>query len=494
MGRGQTVVMAVDLGTTNCKAAIFDVEGEPLAISRSEYAVERRPLVPDDWLKAAVSNIEAAMKISKVDPKAIAGLGFSTRAGDLMAFLDKDDQLLQPTMNPDEVAVIREELEAKLFPQHLDGLLGNMGIVPWVLWMQRKHREELGRISKMMGYKDYVIYKLTGIFAADFLDKDSGRRAVTFCEKERMIDPITPKLPPLHPPTKIIGTLKPEWAERFGFRRTMPVIVGGRDGTCATTGIGAIRLGQACSTIASSVCIRIISDRPLMDLPKNRIDNRIHSIPGLWLVDNTPGGGTVCLRWFRDELGQVENQVANLTQGNPYAYYDQEAARTPPGAEGLVFVPAMGGMNVPVRNRKARGVFFGLRPEHTRGHMIRAILEGVIYANLSGAIIIENMGGNFNEIRTTGGGTRSAVWNQIQADIMNKPVATSSVEEPECLGVSLFVSIALEVYPSVADAIKVMVHTKDVYKPRPEYRDMYDRQFKVYEDLCFGLEETFKKL
>ena len=486
--------MAVDLGTTNCKAALFDVEGEPLAISRSEYTAERRPLVPDDWLRAAVLNIEATLKMAKVNPKAVAGLGFSTRAGDLMAFLDRDDHPLQPKTDPEEIASIKEELDTDLFPRYLHELLGNTGMVPWALWMQRNKRDELNRISKIMGYKDYVIYKLTGVFAADFLDKDGGRRAVAFCEKERLIEPITSKLPPLYKPTEIIGTLRPEWTNRLGFTQSMPVVVGGRDGTCATTGVGATRLGQACSTIASSVCIRIISDKPLLDLPKNRIDNRIHSIPGLWLVDNTPGGGTVCLRWFRDELGQIENQVALLTQGNPYAYYDQEAALTSPGAEGLVFIPSMGGMNVPVKNRKARGVFFGLRPEHTRGHMIRAILEGIVFANLSGANIIEGMGGRFNEIRTTGGGTRSAVWNQIQADIMNKPVVTSSVEEPECLGVSVFVSVALGVYPSIADAIKVMVRTKDVYQPRAEYSEMYNRQFGVYEDLCIGLEETFRKL
>ncbi|MEM2920928.1 MAG: FGGY-family carbohydrate kinase [Candidatus Bathyarchaeia archaeon] len=494
MSDGNTVVMAVDLGTTNCKAAVFDVEGKPLAISRSEYTSERRPLVPDDWLYATVSNIEAALKWSKVNPHEVSGLGFSTRAGDLMAFLDYDDRPIQPKVDFEEVASIREELEAKLFPQHLEELLGNVGIVPWVIWMQRKNRNDFEKISKIMGYKDYVIYKLTGVFAADVLDKEAGRRAVTFCENEHIIEPVTPKLPPLYPPTTIIGTLKPEWASRFGFKSSMPVVVGGRDGTCATTGVGATRIGQACSTIASSVCIRVISDRPLIDFPKNRIDNRIHSIPGLWLVDNTPGGGTVCLRWFRDELGQIENQVAGLTHGNPYFYYDEEANLTPPGADGLIFIPSMAGMNVPVKNRKARGVLFGLRQEHTKGHIIRAILEGIIFANLSGARIIENMGGRFDEIRTTGGGTRSPVWNQIQADIMNKPVVTSSVEEPECLGVSIFISVALGIYPTIADAIKVMVRTKDVYQPRPQYRDVYERQFKLYESLCFGLEDVFKKL
>lgn len=118
----------------------------------------------------------------------------------------------------------------------------------------------------------------------------------------------------------------------------------------------------------------------------------------------------------------------------------------------------------------------------------------MVYANLSGAVIIEKMGGKFSEIRTTGGGTRSAVWNQIQADIMNKPVLTSCVEEPECLGVSVFVSVALGIHPSIAEAIKVMVRTKDVYHPRPEYRDIYEKQFQLYENLCFGLEDIFKRL
>lgn len=498
VSKSAPTLMSVDLGTTNCKAALFDVTGRPLAVSRVEYTSERRLQEPKDWWNATLFTMEDVLKRSGVDPKAVIGLGLSGREGltgrGQMAFLDNEDNVIKPHVSDEEVAVLEEKLRNELFPKHLYDLIGSIGIVPWIKWMQKNNREELERISKIMGCKDFIIYRLTGAFVTDLLDNYHCRKPVLFCEEQGIIEPIQHKLPLLHPPTDVIGSVKPEVTERIGLRRDLPVVNGGRDGTCAVTGVGVTKRGQACSTIASLVCIRVISDKILLDVPENRVECRMHAVPGLWILDSEPGGGTTSYRWFRDEFGQTEVNIADLIGGDAYDFMNQQAAQTEPGADGLIFLPYTNGMIIPFPNRYARGVLFGLKLSHTRAHVIRAIKEGIIYANKSALKILEEMGTETTEIRTTGGGARSPIWNQIQADIMDIPVVTSSVEEPECLGASVLLAVGLGIYKSVPEAINAMVRVKDRYEPREEYRERYDRYFAVYEELCSKLDGTFRKL
>jgi xylulokinase len=485
------VLMSVDIGTTNCKTALFDVEGRQLAISRTEHTTERRQPGPDDWWNATLYTMGEALQASGVDPKSVVGLGFSGRGGSLLAFLDESDRVLHPQVVAEEVAVIAERLRSELFPEHLYELIGSIGIVPWVLWMQENNRETLNRITKIMGGKDYVVYKLTGQFVSDYLDKYHHRKPVTFCEANGIIEPIQHKLPPLVPATDVAGTILPELAAKFDLKRDLPVVVGGRDGTCAVTGVGVTEKGQACSTIASSVCIRVISDKILLDDPENRVECRMHTVPGLWILDSTPGGGTTSYRWFRNEFGHIEVEAARFTDGDAYALMNEEAAHTEPGADGLIFLPYVRGMSAPFRNRHARGVLFGLKLSHTRGHVIRAIKEGIIYANRSGLRILEGLGAKTKEIRTTGGGTRSPLWNQIQADIMGLPVVTSSVEEPECLGAAVILAVGLGIYKTAPEAISSMVRVEKRYEPRMGLKDVYDRNFEIYEGLCHSCCDRF---
>jgi xylulokinase len=483
--------MSIDIGTTNCKAAVFDVEGRQLAISRTEHTTDRRQPGPDDWWNAALYTLGEALQASGVDPRSVVGLGFSGRAGSLLTFLDESDHVLHPQVNAEEVAVIAERVRNELFPEHLYDLIGSIGIVPWVLWMQENNRETLHRIAKIMGGKDYVVYKLTGQFVSDHLDKYNRRKPVPFCEAKGIIEPIQHKLPPLVPATDVVGTVLPELAAKFGLKRDLPVVVGGRDGTCAVTGVGVTEKGQACSTIASSVCIRVISDKILLDVPENRVECRMHTVSDLWILDSTPGGGTTAYRWFRNEFGHVEVAAARFTDGDAYSLMNEEAAQTAPGADGLIFLPYVSGMSAPFRNRHARGVLFGLKLSHTRGHVIRAIKEGIIYANRSGLEVLEGLGAKTREIRTTGGGTRSSLWNQIQADIMGVPVVTSSVEEPECLGAAVILAVGLGTYKTVPEAIRSMVRVEKRYEPRMELKDVYDKNYAIYGELCHSLAGPF---
>jgi xylulokinase len=243
-------------------------------------------------------------------------------------------------------------------------------------------------------------------------------------------------------------------------------------------------LGQACTTLATYGVIRVVWDRPVFDLPKNRISPRLHAVPGQWLIDSTPGGGAIALRWFRDNFAQLEQLTATNTGTDVYGILDKEAELVNQLPEGLLFLPYMTGMSAPERERNARAVIFGLGLNHTRGDIMRAIMAGIVYAIRSGMEIIEDAGAEVTELRATGGGARAPLWNQMQADIMNRPVLKSSVEEVECLGASILLATGLGISSSVKEAVAKMVHIKEIFYPREEYRVFHNRQYQTYLKLC----------
>jgi xylulokinase len=488
----EPILLTVDMGTTNAKACLFGIDGPPRGIARREYVTQHRRATPDETIATAFELIEQVLDASQIDRAAVRGIAFSARndAGRTVA-LDAADVPFDLQVDGAEVASLHLELQRQLFPEHIEELLGVLGITPLLQWLQTKGQAQYARLSKLMGVKDYAIYKICGAFVCDELDRGYLRTPVSFAQREGLLEPCEARLPTVVPPTSIVGHMSPEYAARFGLNADLPVCVGSRDGNCANVGCGTVEPGQACTTLASYGVIRAVWDAPLLDLPKNRISPRRHAVPGQWLLDSTPGGGALCLRWFRDTFGQVEVAAGAMTGADPYDLLDREAELCEPGAEGLLFLPYMTGMSAPERTRAAKGAFVGLTLDHTRRHVVRAILEGVTFAIRSGMEIIVASGGEVNELRATGGGARAPVWNQIQADVMNRPVLVSAVEEVECLGAAILLATGLGLYPSVRRAVAAMVRIKETYQPRPAQRARYNERYAVFNAACAGLIPVF---
>jgi len=484
------MLLATDMGTTNAKACIFDESGNLVAMTRSEYPGTGQRVSPLETFEVVLRILEDVIHRSGVPKSDIQGLVFSARNDQGAAIaLDSDDKPVELRVNTKEVLEIGKQLESELFPTHFTELLGVLGIVPLLKWMQTRSRSQYESIAKLMGVKDYAIYRLSGAFVCDTLDRGYLRVPVSFCESKGIIEDAETKLPEVVPPTKIVGELKHEFAAKLGLREGMPICVGSRDGNCGNVGCGTVELGQACTTLATYGVIRSVWDRPVLDIPKNRISPRLHAIPGQWLIDSTPGGGAMALRWFRDNFAQLELLTAQETGRDVYNILDREAELSDERKRGLLFLPYMTGMSAPERERKASAVLFGLGLEHTRGDIIRAMMAGVVYAIRSGMEIIMDAGAKVTELRATGGGARARIWNQMQADIMDRPVLRSSVEEVECLGASILLATGLGVYNSVKEAVANMVRIKEVYYPREECRAYYDEQYRTYLELCAEITE-----
>lgn len=206
--------LAIDMGTTNAKACVFDENGNPLAMVRSEYPTKGQRPRPYDTFEVAVRILKDVVQKSGLAKSEVKGLVFSARndQGATVA-LDKDDRPIELKVNLQEVLEINRQLESELFPNHIRELLGVLGIVHLLKWMQTKSRDQYDSIAKLMGVKEYAIYRLSGAFVCDTLDRGYLRVPVSYCEKQGIIEDAEAKLPEIVPPTKIVGGLKPEFAK-----------------------------------------------------------------------------------------------------------------------------------------------------------------------------------------------------------------------------------------------------------------------------------------
>jgi xylulokinase len=202
-------------------------------------------------------------------------------------------------------------------------------------------------------------------------------------------------------------------------------------------------------------------------------------------------GAGLSLRWFRDEFAQVERALAGLTGADPYSYLMDEAAKAPVGAEGLVYLPYMMGERTPHLDPNAKGVLFGITGRHGRASVIRAILEGVAYSLRDSLEILRAIGVPLGEVRFSGGGARSGLWRQIQADVFGLSGVTLNVGEGPAFGVALLAGVGTGVYGSVEEACDVSLRVVERTEPNPEAVGTYERYYPIYRTLYGALKPQF---
>jgi xylulokinase len=287
-----------------------------------------------------------------------------------------------------------------------------------------------------------------------------------------------------------VGEVTPEAAGDLGLKRGIPVVAGGNDSACSMLGAGVIEAGMVLESIGTSIIFAYVNDRPVFDA---RLMNRCHVVPARWFNlagMSTPGAA---YRWFREELGQQEKQLAAERDTDPYTLLDEAADASPPGARGLTFLPYLSGERSPIWDPKARGVIFGLTLSHTRKDLIRSILEGGAYAVFDNMEVFTKRGVDIKEIRITGGGAKSRVWRQIMADVLGVPLQISSTVETATLGAAILAGCGAEIFKTPQEAVNRLVKVVEGEKPRANQHTSYVKRFqlfkKIYESLrdCFDL-------
>ncbi len=500
-------ILAVDLGTTAIKVILFRNDGQVVAKSTQEYtlltptslAVE---LQAETYWSAFKRGVADVLGSSKIDPSTIGSIGISAQGETLIVVDERGEPLMNAIVWLDNRAQEEAEILAEEFGhENAYRITGQVRIVPtWpaakILWIKRNMPEVFRRAARFLLIEDYFIFRMTGKLVCegslvcstvywDIIHKVWWKEMLCYLGISEA------QLPEIRESGEAVGTLKPEVASELGLSPDTVVATGALDQACGAIGVGNISPGIVSENTGAALAICAVVDRPVFD-PRGCMPCHYHGMPDVYMAHTFTTGGMV-LKWFRDGFCQQEMSVGALTRTDAYDLLGQEVASVPPGCDGLVMLPHLQGALAPESNPKAKGVFYGFTLHHSKQHFIRAIMEAIAFAIRRNIDILEGLGIKVAEIRSLGGGSRSAIWTQIKADVTQRPVYTMENEEAACLGAAILSGVATGVYPSLEQACSRMVVLRSRVEPDPASADVYTRGYERYVSLYTSLLDLFDR-
>jgi len=295
-------------------------------------------------------------------------------------------------------------------------------------------------------------------------------------------------LPAVYESQEICGHISKEGAAATGLIAGTPVVAGAGDQAAGAVGMGIVRAGAVSATIGTSGVVFAATSDPVLD-PKGRIHTFCHAVPQRWHVMGVTQAAGLSLRWFRDQFGTTSS-----SGNDPYESLTADASKAPPGADGLLWAPYLMGERTPHLDPRARGALVGITAQHTRGHVVRAILEGVAFSLQDTFEIFRELKIPVESIRLGGGGARSPLWRQIQADIYGMTVEIVEAEEGPAYGAALLAGVGAGVWPSVESACERAVRVAQRVAPEASRAARMKRQYAVYRQLYPALRGIFHEL
>src|SRR5438874_5839811 len=474
---GPIFVLGIDVGTGGARAIVIDGSGRVLSSATEEHQPFASPQIgwaeqhPEDWWCAFCIAVQKAIANSNLSAEDIACVGFSGQMhGAVM--LDEQGSVVRPALIWCDVRTEKQchDLTAKIGQERLIQLTCNPALANFtltkLLWIRENEPANWKRVRSAMLTKDYVRFRLTGEHATDMADASgtllldvANRRWSREMLQGAEIDERL--LPLLHESPAVCAKISSKGAAETGLRVGTPVVAGAGDQAAGATGMGIVSAGAVRATIGTSGVVFAATDRPALD-PRGRMHTFCHAIPGRWHVMGVTQAAGLSLRWFRDNFA-VDSSGARET-------YDQltaEAAKIPAGSDGLLWTPYLMGERTPHLDSNARGALVGLTASHTRAHVVRAILEGVAFSLRDTFTLFQEMNVPVSSIRLGGGGARSPLWRQIQADVYGHSVELVAAEEGAAYGAALLAAVGAGVWPSVDAACAAAVRIASHIDPQP---------------------------
>ena len=503
--RGMNYFVGIDVGTTGTKTVLVSEKGRIVASATGEYPMQTphpqwAEQDPEDWWRATVSSLCEVMATSDVDAAAISGIGLTGQMHG-MVMLDAQGEVLRPCImwNDQRTAAQCDWIMNTVGRKRFLELTLNPALpgftAPKIVWTREYEPEIYARAAKVLLPKDYIRYRLTGVFASDVSDAsgtvllDVSRRAWS----DEVLDALAiPRewLPECVESTEIAGRITPEVAELAGLPAGLPVVGGAGDQAASAVGTGIVEPGLVSVTLGTSGVVFAHTEEPSFD-PEGRLHTFCHAVPGKWHVMGVTLSAGGSFRWFRDALGACEQSVARLSGVDPYAVLTAEAAEAPPGSEGLLFLPYLTGERTPYPDPNARGAFIGLTLRHDKRHMVRSVLEGVAYSLLDCIGLFRELAIPIQQVRAVGGGARSRLWRQILADVLGVELVTINVTDSTAYGAALLAGVGTGVYASVSEACAATVRIVDRIEPVVGNQTRYNELYNVYGSLYRSLKPAF---
>ena len=410
--------------------------------------------------------------------------------------LDERDEVVRPALIWCDVRTQKQcdDLTAKVGAERLIELTCNPVLanftVTKLLWVRKNEPELWKRVRSVMLPKDYVRFRLTGERATDMADASgtllldvAHRRWSSEMLKAAEVDERW--LPGLFESPDVCGQVSAAGAAATGLKAGTPVVAGAGDQAAGATGMGIVAAGAVSATIGTSGVVFAATDRPALD-PKGRLHTFCHAIPGRWHVMGVTQAAGLSLRWFRDQFG-----TESKDGGDPYERLTDAATTVLPGCDGLLWTPYLMGERTPHLDGSARAALVGLSASHTRAHVVRAILEGVALSLRDTFTIFEEMKVPVKNIRLGGGGARSKLWRQIQADVYGHEVEIVEAEEGAAYGAAILAGVGAKIWPSVDAACERTVRVKERVAARPDVVQVMDQTYSAYRRVYAATKAIF---
>jgi xylulokinase len=480
--------LGLDVSTTGAKALLIDEVGTVVNTATTALSLSApKPLWseqhPKDWWEGITKSIRQALGAVGGRGAQVRGVGMTGQMHGLV-LLDAGGCVLRPAIlwNDQRTGAQCDEIRARLGKARLIQLTGNDALTgftaPKILWVREHEPDVYARAAHILLPKDYVRYQLTGEFATDkagaagtlLVDVKSRDWSAEVLEA---LDIPAGWLPRTHEGPEVTGYISADAAEATGLQAGTPVVGGAGDQAAQAVGVGAVEAGIVAMTLGTSGVVFASTEEPFVE-PEGRLHAFCHAVPGRWHLMGVMLSAAGSLRWYRDTLA-------------PDVGFDEllaPATDVAPGSEGLMFLPYLTGERTPYPDPLARGAYVGLTVRHGQAHMTRAVLEGVAFGLRDSFELMKAAGlAEIRQVRVSGGGARSILWQQILADVLNVELVTVNTTEGAAYGAALLAGVGAGAWPDMDAACQRTVRQTGIRGPRSGISAVYDRAYGYYRQL-----------
>jgi len=498
-------ILAHDLGTSGNKATLFTEHGEMIASEVFSYDthyfndtwVEQNA---EDWWMAVCRTSKNLLQRGGIDPHDVAVVSFSGQMMGCLCVDERGNPLRPSIIWADQRAQEQvKQIEAHISQRDFYHIVGHRNTASYgiqkLMWVRDHEPEIYAKTYKTLNAKDFVIFRLTGKFYTDYSDGNSNGcfdlNHFKWSEdilKYAGIDP--DKMPEVVPSTYVAGEVREEAAAACGLAAGTPVVLGGGDGVTANVGAGSISPGKTYCSMGTSAWITTTSKKPIYD-EEMRTVTWAHAVPGLYAPNGTMQYAGGAYNWLKNTVCTMEVYQAAESGRSPYEYMNEEIEGSVPGSNGVIFLPYMLGERAPRWDPYAKGAYIGLKPETTRGDLLRSVMEG---ATMNLAIVLEVLRSQvpIDEIMVLGGGAKGAVWRQMMADIYNAKITVPAVlEEAGAMGAAVIGGVGVGLFKDFT-AIERFIEVKSAHLPNPEAVKAYGPVKEQFDAYYFALKDAFE--
>lgn len=477
------LLLGIDIGTSACKAAVFEESGRVFAHTSEDYPVYYPhpgwvEQDPEEWWEAVCRAVRRLLEQNQIQPSRIAGIGIDGQSWSAIP-VDREGNCLaktpiwMDTRARDICSRVNEQVGAdRIFEVAGNGFTPSYS-TPKMIWFRENMPEVYARADVFLQSNSYIAMKLCGEktqevsqgYGVHFFDMAKKVwDPVLAAELGLSADKVPEQIVACH---QVVGGVTEKAAEQTGLLAGTPVTAGGLDAACGSLGAGVVRPGQTQEQGGQAGGMSICEDRPLAH-PKLILSP--HVVPDQWLLQGGTVGGGGVMRWMQKELAP-QKSFDELTE---------LADTVPAGSEGVIFLPYMSGERSPLWNPDARGVYYGLGYDKGLAHMIRAGLEGVAFSLEHNLRCAKEAGVEVDSLLAMGGAANSRMWTQLKADVTGKKIHVPASDTATTLGAVILAGVGIGMYPDFETAVEKTVKVQRVHEPRPEIHEAYERVMERY--------------